>query len=51
MATPGISFGGVPVIRFSMLADVADVLQLKAAGKKDEGPMPGRNPVGQATEN
>ena len=37
MATlPGISFGGVPVIRFSMLGDVSDLLQLQS-GRKDEG--------------
>ena len=33
---PGISFGGVPVIRFSMLGDVSDLLQLQS-GRKDEG--------------
>ena len=36
---PGVSFGGVPVIRFSMLGDVADLLQLQTDGKKDEGPI------------
>ena len=36
---PGVSFGGVPVIRFSMLGDVADLLQLQTDGKKDEGPL------------
>eukprot|EP00435_Cladocopium_sp_Y103_P059498 s384_g21.t1 len=35
----GISFGGVPVIRFSMLGDVADLLQLQSAGRKDEGKL------------
>lgn len=34
----GISFGGVPVIRFSMLGDVSDLLQLQS-GRKDEGKL------------
>ena len=33
----GLSFGGVPVLRFSMLADVADLAQLRSGGKRDEG--------------
>mgnify|MGYP002804269602 CR=1 FL=1 len=35
----GVSFGGVPVIRFSMLGDVADLLQLQTDGKNDEGKL------------
>ncbi|CAK9090637.1 unnamed protein product [Durusdinium trenchii] len=35
----GLSFGGVPVLRFSMLADVADLAQLRSGGKRDEGKL------------
>ena len=37
IALAGLAFGGVPVLRFSMLADVADLMQLQTQGKRDEG--------------
>lgn len=37
IAMAGVAFGGVPVLRFSMLADVADLMQLQTEGKRDEG--------------
>lgn len=35
----GIAFGGTAVVRFSMMADVADVQQLLCDGKRDEGKL------------